>query len=76
MEQFAVDTISAGGALGVLFVLFLLAFGWCFVKIRDIEKRLDDGDSRFNDFEKSLGKISDDVSFIRGLLEGKKEAGK
>ena len=76
MEQFAVDTISSGGALGVLFVLFLLAFGWCFVKIRDIEKRLDDGDSRFNDFEKSLGKISDDVSFIRGLLEGKKEAGK
>jgi hypothetical protein len=74
MEQFAVDTISPGGALGVLFVLFLIAFGWCFVKIRDIEKRLDDGDSRFKEFEKSLGKISDDVSFIRGLLEGKKEA--
>ena len=70
------DTISAGGALGVLFVLFLLGFGWCFFKIRGIEKRLDDGDSRFKDFEKSLGKISDDVSFIRGLLEGKKEAGK
>lgn len=76
MEQFAIETINNGGALGVLFVLCLLGFGWCFVKIRDIEKRLDDGDSRFNDFEKSLGKISDDVSFIRGLLEGKKEAGK
>ena len=74
MEQFAIDTINNGGAFGVLFVLCLLGFGWCFFKIKGIEKRLDDGDSRFKDFEKSLGKISDDVSFIRGLLEGKKEA--
>lgn len=72
MEQFAIDTVNSGGALGVFFVLFLLCFGWCVYKIRDIEKRLDDGDTRFKDFEKSLGKISDDVSFIRGLLEGEK----
>lgn len=29
METFALKTIENGGALGVLFVIFLLGFGWC-----------------------------------------------
>ena len=29
MEAFALTTIENGGALGVLFVCFLLGFGWC-----------------------------------------------
>lgn len=29
MEAFALKTIENGGALGVLFVSFLLGFGWC-----------------------------------------------
>lgn len=29
MESFALNTIENGGAIGVLFVIFLLGFGWC-----------------------------------------------
>ena len=51
MEQFAIDTINSGGALGVFFVLFLLCFGWCVYKIRDIEKRQNANDAHFNKLE-------------------------
>jgi hypothetical protein len=69
MEQFAVDTISAGGALGVLFVLFLLAFGWCYFRIKGHDVRLNEGDSTMKEMLKLITDIRIDVAVMRGKKE-------
>ena len=69
MEQFAVDTISAGGALGVLFVLFLLGFGWCYFRIKGHDERLNDGDSTMKEMLKLITDIRIDVAVMRGKKE-------
>lgn len=74
MEEFAISIVKAGGAVAVLFVLFLLGFGWTYFKVKLIEKRLAEGDCAMKDLGKELQRMASDVSFIRGLLEGKKEA--
>ena len=74
MEDLAVSIVKDGGVLAVLFVVFLLAFGYCFFEIKSIKKRLEEGDSAMKDLGKELQRMASDVSFIRGLLEGKKEA--
>lgn len=51
----------------------MLLIFWLYMKIKDIQKRLDDGDLRFREQEAKLTDIRDDVKFIRGFLEGKKE---
>ena len=45
MESFALTTIENGGALGVLFVIFLLGFGWCYFKIKGHDVHLNEGDN-------------------------------
>lgn len=51
----------------------MLLIFWLYIKIKDMQKRLDDGDLRFREQEAKLTDIRDDVKFIRGFLEGKKE---
>ena len=51
----------------------MLLIFWLYMKIKDMQKRLDDGDLRFREQEAKLTDIRDDVKFIRGFLEGKKE---
>lgn len=71
------DNLSVFGDIGnVLGYPAMLLIFWLYMKIKDMQKRLDDGDLRFKDFEKSLGKIKDDVSFIRGYLEGQEKEDK
>lgn len=51
----------------------MLLIFWLYMKIKDMQKRLDYGDLRFREQEAKLTDIRDDVKFIRGFLEGKKE---
>lgn len=51
----------------------MLLIFWLYMKIKDMQKRLDDVDLRFREQEAKLTDIRDDVKFIRGFLEGKKE---
>ena len=69
MEQFAIDTINNGGALGVLFVLFLLGFGWCYFKIKGHDVRLNEGDSTMKEMLKLITDIRIDVAVMRGKKE-------
>lgn len=68
MEDFAIQVIEKGGMTAVLFVAFIIAFGWCFLKIKELQRRLEDGDSRFGEVEKNLGKIDHSLGVIQGQL--------
>jgi hypothetical protein len=68
------ENLSVFGDIGnVLGYPAMLLIFWLYMKIKDIQKRLDDGDLRFREQEAKLTDIRDDVKFIRGFLEGKKE---
>lgn len=69
MEQFAIDTINNGGAFGVLFVLCLLGFGWCYFKIKGHDVRLNEGDSTMKEMLKLITDIRIDVAVMRGKKE-------
>lgn len=69
MEQFAIDTINNGGAFGVLFVLCLLGFGWCYFKINGHDVRLNEGDSTMKEMLKLITDIRIDVAVMRGKKE-------
>ena len=69
MEQFAIDTINNGGAFGVLFVLCLLGFGWCYFKIKGHDVRLNEGDSTMKEILKLITDIRIDVAVMRGKKE-------
>lgn len=71
MESFAIEMISNGGAIAVLFVMILFTFGYCYFKFKSIEIRLQDGDNRMGSFQNEISAMAKDVAFIRGLLEGK-----
>lgn len=73
MESFAIEMISNGGALAVMFVIMLFGFGYFYFKIKSIEIRLYEGDNRMSAFQSEISTMAKDVSFIRGLLEGQKE---
>ena len=68
MEDFAIQVIEKGGMTAVLFVAFIIAFGWCLLKIKELQRRLEDGDSRFGEVEKNLGKIDHSLGVIQGQL--------
>lgn len=68
MEDFAISVIREGGITAILFVLWLLSFGWAFLKIRELQSRLEDGDSRFGEVEKNLSKIDHSLGVIQGQL--------
>ena len=70
MEAFALTTIENGGAQGVLFVIFLLGFGWCYFKIKGHDVRLNEGDNTMKEMLKLITDIRIDVAVI---LRGKKE---
>lgn len=65
---------KAGGPIAVTAVV------WLYFKIKGFETRLDDGDKRMEEHERNyalikddISKMSNNVSFIRGLLEGRGE---
>lgn len=68
MEDFAIAVIREGGITAILLVLWLLSFGWCFLKIRELQSRMEDGNSRFGEIEKNLGKIDHSLGVIQGQL--------
>lgn len=68
MEDFAIQVIEKGGMTAVLFVVFIIAFGWCFLKIRELQSRMEDGNSRFGEIEKNLSKIDHSLGVIQGQL--------
>lgn len=68
MEDFAIAVIREGGITAILFVLWLLSFGWCFLKIRELQSRLEDDNSRFGEIEKNLSKIDHSLGVIQGQL--------
>lgn len=78
MEERVVNLVTQGGDVAFIIVLVIgLAF-WIVLKFKEfekrmetIERRLDDGDSRFHDQDKTIATMASDVAFIRGLLEGK-----
>lgn len=64
---------DVGGPIAVAAVV------WLYLKLKAMEKRLDDGELRFSKQDEALsslkevvGKMSNDVSFIRGIMEGRK----
>lgn len=75
MELELINTIgSLGGPVAVASVV------WLYFKIKGFETRLDDGDKRMAEHERNyvmikddISKMSNNVSFIRGLLEGKEK---
>jgi len=75
MESLTTIFGDIGNVLG--YPAMLLIF-WLYNKVKEIIKRLDDGDKRFYEQEKetdslkdSMSAIRSDVSFIRGFIEGK-----
>lgn len=75
MEVELIKTIGEyGGPIAVAAVV------WMYLKVKGMEKRLDDGEARFkqhdqafDDLKKSVDKMGNDISFIRGLMEGKNQ---
>lgn len=75
MELELLNTIgSLGGPIAVASVV------WLYFKIKGFETRLDDGDKRMAEHERNyvmikddISKMSNNVSFIRGLLEGREK---
>lgn len=75
MELQFLETIgSLGGPVSVAAVV------WLYFKIKGFEARLDDGDKRMAEHERNysalkdnISKMSNDISFIRGLLEGRED---
>ena len=68
MEEFAISVIREGGMTAVLFVIFIIAFGWCYLKIRELQRQMEDGNSRFGEIEKNLSKIDHSLGVIQGQL--------
>ena len=73
------DNLSLFGDIGKLlgYPAMLLIF-WMYNKIKDMQKRLDDGENHFTEQKKEtdsvkndVSTIRSDVSFIRGFIEGK-----
>lgn len=63
-----------GGGIAVALVVYV----W--LKLKTVEKRLDDGDKRFSEqdsqfkeMKSDINSMSRDVSFIRGIMEGKEQ---
>lgn len=73
MESFAIELISKGGVVAVLFVLFLFGFGWCYFRIKAHDVRLNDGDSMMKEMLKLITDIRVDVAYMRGNKEGEKK---
>ena len=69
MEELAISIIRDGGMVAVLFVLLLLAFGWCYLKIRDLEHRLDEGNARFDKMDSELKEINKSLNIIIGKVD-------
>lgn len=57
-----------GSAVGI--PAMLLVF-WMYNRIKDLEKRLNEGNIRFLEIERKLASIAENVSFIRGKIEDK-----
>ncbi|MBQ3840532.1 MAG: hypothetical protein II819_11465 [Fibrobacter sp.] len=78
------DNLSVFGDIGQMigYPAMLLIF-WLYNKVKEMQKRLDNGEQRFHEQEKetdavkdSMGAIRSDVSFIRGFIEGKNSVNK
>lgn len=68
------ENLSLFGDIGnVLGYPAMLLIFWLYTKVKDIQKRLDDGDSVMKKLDEKVNSIGNDVSFIRGMLEGTKE---
>ncbi len=73
------DNLSVFGDIGkVLGYPAMLIIFWLYNKVKELQKRLDDGDKHFKENEKEtdsvkndVSMIRSDVSFIRGFIEGK-----
>ncbi len=76
MESFAIELISNGGVIAVLFVMILFTFGYSYFKFKSIEIRLQQGDVKMSASQNEISSMAKDISFIRGLLEGQKEDNK
>lgn len=74
MEMQLLQTVGdLGGPIAVAAVV------WLHLKLKAMEKRLDEGELRFSKQDEALsslkdvvGKMSNDVSFIRGIMEGRR----
>ena len=72
MEE-TMENLSLFGDIGnVLGYPAKLLIFWLYTKVKDIQKRLDDGDSVMKKLDEKVNSIGNDVSFIRGMLEGTK----
>lgn len=56
-----------GGPVAIAAVVYL------YLKVKAIDKRLDDGDKRMSTLTTAISTMSENIAFIRGLLEGKEE---
>lgn len=54
MEEIAINVIKEGGMTAVLFVLWLVSVILGVIKIKELQRRLEDGDERFVRFENEL----------------------
>lgn len=72
MEE-TMENLSLFGDIGnVLGYPAMLLIFWLYTKVKDIQKRLDDGDNVMKKLDEKVNSIGNDVSFIRGMLEGTK----
>lgn len=66
------DNLSVFGDIGnVLGYPAMLLIFWLYTKVKDMQKRLEEGDRIIKELRDTLGELNSNVAFIRGLIEGK-----
>ena len=73
MESTLFEIIKEGGHVAIMAVIMTIGFGWTYIKVKNIESRLGDGDKIMDDFHNKIDEMAEDISFIRGLLEGREK---
>lgn len=69
MEEIAINIIKDGGMVAVLFVLWLVSVILVVIKIKELQRRLEDGDDRFVRFESELKTNNNLLHELVGMIK-------
>ena len=69
MEEIAINIIKEGGMVAVLSVLWLVSVILVVIKIKELQRRLEDGDERFVRFENELKTNNNLLHELVGMIK-------